>query len=391
MIRADPIRDVVTETLHRWATRPPPVPRTAVTLLTVGALGQLFALSQFISYWPDYRNPYVVLGVWLAMSATLPVMTSVATRAKGLLSGRVMFGVIVLLGLADIVVPAETQVQRIGDAGWNWSAVAILLLALAVYRPALEVMSCSVVHAGGVFAWAAFQQQSVAPSTVVLIAAGAIIPPLAASQFVNFYVGMLSEREAAGLRAAQIEASKAAEAAVDLDGRRRLARVRAEVAPVLQHVVDGAALPLDAEHAEAARRAAARLRSQLLAGRDVDWLFWPAAGSAEESLEDQVVDVRVVSDSTVRPVLDDEIKADVGSLVGLLRRHRPWERVAVTLTIRQDEELSVTVVATGDCARVAAVDPAIDTAAHRLAADLTLVDERIVVIEGVVPMTAAVE
>ena len=37
--------------------------------------------------------------------------------------------------------------------------------------------------------------------------------------------------------------------------------------------------------------------------------------------------------------------------------------------------------------RAGAVDPAIDTAARRLAADLTLVDERIVVIEGVVPRT----
>jgi hypothetical protein len=376
------------ELIRHWAVRPPPVPRTAVTLLTVGALGQLFALSQLISFWSKYRNPLVVLGVWLAMSAALPAMTFVAGRAQGVLSGRAVVPVIALLALADVVVPAETRSERIGNAGWNWSAVAILLLALAVYRPVLEVMSLSVLHTGAVFAWAGLQQQqSAEPLTTVLIAAGAIIPPFAASQFVNFYVGMLSEREAAGLRAAQIEANKTAEAAVDLDSRRRLSKVRAEVAPVLQHVVDGAALPLDAEHAESARRAAARLRSQLLAGRDVDWLFWPATGSdVDQLVDDHVVDVRLVSDSPVRQVLDDKIKAEVGSLVGLLRRHRPWERVAVTLTTRLDRELSVTVVATGDCARVAAADPAIDTAARRLAADLTLVDDRIVVIEGVVPL-----
>jgi hypothetical protein len=378
------IRNAVVDTLRVWTKRPPPVPHSAGTLLTVAALGQLFALSQMVSYWQNYMHPFVVLGVWLALSATLPIMMFIVRRSGGVLSGWAVLPVYGMLVLTDVVVPIETRAERIGNAGWNWSAVAIFLLALAIYRPVLEVMAGSLVHSGGVFAGVALQQvQVVAPGTAVLIAAGAIIPPFAAAQFVSFYVGMLSERELAGQQAAQIEAQKASEAAVDLDGRRRLARVRAAVAPVLKHVADGAALPLDAEHAEAARRSAARLRSQLLAARDVDWLFWPATGSGgDQLLDDQVVDVRVVSDSDVRQVLDDEIKADVGSLVGLLRRHRPWERVAVTLTARKDSHLSVTVVATGDCARAAAADPAIEIAARRLSADLALVDERIVLIEG---------
>src|SRR5207244_10849275 len=132
--------------------------------------------------------------------------------------------------------------------------------------------------------------------------------------------------------------------------------------PVLHRVAAGASLPREGEQAEAARRAAGRLRSQLLEGRDVDWLFSAASGADD----DPAVEVRVVSDATAREVLDDEIRSAVVSLVSLLRRHRPWDRLAVTLTARQRTRLAVTVVATGGCAVRAAHDPAVDTPARRL-------------------------
>ena len=150
---------------------------------------------------------------------------------------------------------------------------------------------------------------------------------------------------------------------------------------MLHEVVAGAALPLNAAAAEAARQAAARLRSQLLQGRDVDWLLSASAALAG----DPAFEVGVVSDDAARQLLDDEIRSDVGSLVGLLRRHQPWERVTVTLTARRQDQLSVTVVATGACGNRAARDPAIGSAAGRLGAVVNLVDERNLVIEGVIP------
>ncbi len=379
-------RDDVVETVRGWAdSRPPQVARSRSTLITVSAIGMIFALSQFLGAWNSYRHPFVVLAFWALLAAALPLMTLVATRDGGAVTGRTVAPMIALLAVADVLVPAELTTGRIGAAGWNWSAVALLLLALAVYRPVLEVMACSVAHAGAVFVWAAFTHPAVDLGTVILVAAGSIIPPLAAAQFVNFYVGILSEREEAGLRAAQIEAREAADAAVDQDDRRRLARIRAEVVPVLQHVATGASIPLDVDHAEAARRAAARLRSQLLEGRDVDWLFSATSGPDH----DPAVEVRVVSDAGAREVLDDEIRSAVVSLVSLLRRHRPWDRLAVTLTARHRTQLAVTVVATGDCAVRAARDPAVDTAARRLGAHLSVVDERTVVIEGLVVIERA--
>jgi hypothetical protein len=375
-------RDDVVATVRGWAeSRPPQVARSRSTLLTVAAIGQLFALLQLFGAWQTYRQPLVVLVFWVLLSAALPVLTLVAAREDGgAVTGRTVAPMIALLVVADVLVPAESTTDRIGAAGWNWSAVAIMLLALAVYRPVLEVMLCSLAHAAAVFGWAAISHPAVDLGTVILVAAGAIIPPLAAAQFVNFYVGILNEREEAGLRAAQIEAREAADAAVDQDDRRRLARIRAEVVPVLQHVASGASIPLDVEHAEAARRAAARLRSQLLEGRDVDWLFSATSGPDD----DPAIEVRVVSDAGAREVLDDEIRSAIASLVSLLRRHRPWDRLAVTLTARQRTQLAVTVVATGDCAVRAARDPAVDTAVRRLGAHLSVVDERTVVIEGLV-------
>ena len=365
-----------------WSgSRPPQVAGSRRALLTVGVIGQLFALSLLISSWQLYRQPVVVLAVWVAMSTALPLVTLLAARSGGL-SGRAVIPMIGLLAVADIVVPAEAMEQRIGPAGWNWGAVAISLLALAVYRPVPEVIACGLLHAAAVFAWALVEVQPLEPGTVVLVAAGAIIPPLGAAQFVNFYVGVLNEREQAGRQSAQIIAREASEAAVEQDGRRRLARIRAEVAPVLGHVVAGAPLPLDSEHSAGAGRAANRLRAQLLAGRDLDWLL-RSSGS-----DDEAFDVQVLTDPVARRRLDDETRSAVGSLVGLLRRHRPWDQMAVTITARQEHEVAVTVVATGDRAGAAGSDPAVHTAAHRLGGDVTVLDEQSLVIEGAVRVQA---
>ena len=363
-------------------SRPPPVARSRRTLLTVCALGQLFALSLLISCWSLYRHPFVVLAVWVAMSTVLPLATLVAGRAGGGLTGRAVTPVFVLLAVADVVVPAEAMEQRIGPAGWNWGAVALSLLALAVYRPVPEVIACTLLHAAAVIGWALVETMPLEPGTVVLVAAGAVLPPLAAAQFVNFYVGVLGEREEAGRRAARIAAREVGEAAVERDGRRRLLRIRAEVAPVLGYVVGGGPLPLDAGHAAMAARAATRLRSQLLAGRELDWLLRSAGPE-----DGEVVDVQVLSDPVARRQLDDETRSAVGSLVGLLRRHRSWEQMAVTITAREPADLAVTVVATGEGAAAAGTDPAVHTAARRLGGEVNVIDEWSLVIEGNVRVT----
>jgi hypothetical protein len=97
-----------------------------------------------------------------------------------------------------------------------------------------------------------------------------------------------------------------------------------------------------------------------------------------------VSEVQVLSDPVARGQLDDETRSAVGSLVGLLRRHRPWDRIAVTITAREQFELAVTVVATGERAESAGIDPAVDTAARRLGGDVTVIDGGSLVIEGVV-------
>lgn len=384
--RLNPVNRLTARIVRTWTdSRPPQVAGSRRTLLTVGVIAQLFALAMLVSSWQLYRHPMVVLAVWVTTSAAWPLATMLASGADGL-SGRRVLPVIGLLALADIVVPAEALEQRIGPAGWNWGAVALALLALAVYRPVPEVIAGGLLHAAAVFGWALVEVQPLEPGTVVLVAAGAIIPPLGAAQFVNFYVSVLNEREEAGHRAARIAAREAGEAAVERDGRRRLARIRAEVAPVLTYVVAGAPLPLDAEHAAGAARAAERLRAQLVAGRDLDWLL-RSAGSGEDEGDDAGFDIQVLSDPMARRQLDDETRSAVGSLVGLLRRHRPWERMAVTITA-QPLELAVTVVASGERAEAAGADPAVNTAARRLGGDVTVIDGQSLVIEGAVKVRA---
>jgi hypothetical protein len=58
--------------------------------------------------------------------------------------------------------------------------------------------------------------------------------------------------------------------------------------------------------------------------------------------------------------------------------------MAVTITARPPLELAVTVVATGDRAESAGADPAVETAAHRLGGELTVIDGQSLVIEGAV-------
>lgn len=79
----------------------------------------------------------------------------------------------------------------------------------------------------------------------------------------------------------------------------------------------------------------------------------------------------------------------VGSLVGLLGRHRPWDQLAVTITARADLEPAVTVVAAGEQAPAAGADLAVGTAAGRLGGDITVIDGRNLVIEGLVRVQPA--
>lgn len=369
----------------RYPAAPPAVERSGRTLVVVGAFGQAYAVLLMAGSWGSYDRPWIVLGCWVAMTAVPVVLTgAAAVRADGTPGPLAVVPAVAVLAASDVVVPALAGPgERLAEGAWNWGAVAIMLLLLSVYRPAAEVLVLTAGHALAVLLWAFVPgpDRPVDPVNLVLVLSGCVIPPLAAAQFVGFYLEGLRRRQDAGHRERDLRARAAAEEAVSVDRQERLARLRADAMPILRDIAEGAPLPLYPERAAAARRVAERLRRELAEGREVDWLLRRQIGADRGD----GVDVQVVTGLGASRLLTDEPRAAVAAVVNLLRRHPGWDRITLTMAGAEDGSVALALVAQGEAATVAVQDAAVRAAAAQLcpaAGSPSLDDERTLVLEG---------
>ena len=387
-MRAAALRDRVRRLRGSAAfRRPVVVERGGLGVLAMSSFGQAYALLLLALAWTGYRSPWVQLGLWLLLTAAAPAMVAVARRNGGGLPGHVVVPVVALLVVLDLAVPALVGGGRdpIGPAAWNWGAVAIALLWLAIYRPAAEVLSLAALHAAACLAWAvAVPVDPNDPVRVALSAALCLLPALAGAQFVGFYLGVLLRREAAARAERETRARQAAEEATRRDWRQRIDRVRREALPLVSEVAEGRPLPLDEVAVARARRISDRLRRELVGGREIDWLLRAQVagdgGVTDEGGDDQV-DVEVVTGLGAARLMSDETRVALGALVSLLRRHPGWTRMTLTVAGAPDRSLMLALVATGPAAAAAHADVAVRAALRPLAATSALDEGETLVIQ----------
>jgi hypothetical protein len=392
-VRAAAVRDRVRGRLRRSAAfrRPPVVERSGHGVIAMSSFGQAYALLLLGLSWTGYDRPWVQLGLWLLLTAAAPAMVAVAERHGGGLPGRAAVPVVALLVVLDLAVPALTGGGRdpIGAAAWNWGAVAIALLWLAIYRPAGEVLSLAALHGLACLVWSlAVPVAPNDPVRVALSVALCLLPALAGAQFVGFYLGVLLRREEAARAERETRARQAAEEATRRDWRQRIDRVRREALPLIAEVADGRPLPLDEVTVARARRISDRLRRELVGGREIDWLLRAqvagdgrADGEPGDEPGDEQVDVEVVTGLGAARLMTDETRVALGALVSLLRRHPGWTRMTLTVAGAPDRSLMLALVAKGPAAAVAHADDAVRAALRPLAATSALDEGETLVIQ----------
>jgi hypothetical protein len=230
----------------------------------VAAIWQFTLLIQVVAYLPDYRQPTVVLTVWLGMLAAAVWLVPRA-RAGGLTAAEAAAAVAIAV-VAVILVGWERRAHgAAGTVDWSVVGTGWLLALVAISRPAwvwvsgaLLVFAAHTVLAVrllGATPLSLARLAATAYTLVVILVVFAALRPTAAA-----YAGMAVRRAGLVSRAA---AERAAAAAVLQDRRDRLALLNAEALPLLRGLADGTLDATDSELQRRCARYAATLRRAL--------------------------------------------------------------------------------------------------------------------------------
>ncbi len=302
----------------------------------VALVWQFAILIQVLVYAHDFRQPAVVLLVWLGMLAAAAWLLP---RAQGgRVSGADAALAIAVAVAAVALVGWERRLHATGAVDWSVVGTGWLLALVALGRPAWEwitgallVFGTHAVVAYRVLGVTALGQARLAATgyTVLVIMAGfAALRPAIRAQ------ARVAARRAT--LASQTAAERAAAAAVQQDRRRRLGLLEVEVLPLLRGIADGTLDPADravqqrcAQRADTLRRALAD-RAQpdggLLAG------LAPALSAAQA--RGLPVEVQVIGDpGTPGPEVAAATRAAVSDVVGALPPHP----VLLTVLASEDE------------------------------------------------------
>jgi hypothetical protein len=372
----------------------PPIFDRLVVVLTVQA--HLFGLFVMVSNRHAYRSFQAELVVWLVSFLIPLVGLGVALRTGGVLSGGAF--ALAALALAGVDVGCALLVPRSqvgGEAMWNWSVLGVSVLTLVPFRPVRDIIGLTAVHGLatiGCLAWGA-GQGSVTAYVVVWALNGALLPALAAAQFVGLYLNAVRSRQRAAAQELTTLSATLAAGAVQLDTERRLTRLRDETVPLLRAVASGEVSPSDPRNTELARRLSGDLRRELLESRSGTWfleaLEHSVAGGGPGAEQDEGADggsARSAPDlfdpRHCLERLSETDRASLAVLIQSLRRGREWDRVSVTLApqthgyltdrfAEQDATAAeLLVIALGAPARAATGDLVVQAAAARLGAVL---------------------
>jgi hypothetical protein len=389
--------------LRDFPTSRRPLPQIFDRLVVILAFqAHLFSIVLIVQSLRDYRSVPACLLLWL-VSAAVPLACVVAgRRAGGVLSSKALLTATALLLVVDVALPALVpSADRAGSAMWNWGAIGVTLLTFAIFRPARDVLVLAAGH--GLIAVAvtatALGQPGVNAFSLLVVANAAVIPALAAAQYLNLYVRAVRLRDRAVTTRRQIETRNAASHAVQEDAAHRLQALQAEVIPLLADVATRRADPGDPQVARTARRLSSALRAELVEGRSGSWLL-PSSPSAASGggPGERWPGIVALDPSRLLGRLRDTDRAALIALLDMLRTHSGWQRVSVALAPggghnRGNDHpgaepsagpptVTLTVVAQGPPATAASHDAEVIAAASRLDAEVEVESSTVLVAEA---------
>lgn len=367
------------------------VPQVGRIVVLCGVLAHLYAAGLLLASVAAYRSA-AAAGVAWAASAAIPLLVVARARRHGdVLGPAATFVVGAAVLLIDVAVLALAEpAARAGYANWAAGALGLVILGLAAYRPPRDILCLGALHfavtlVGGLTAVSA----SVHGLPGVLLASiAAILPPLVAAQFLHLYAAALRTRQQAVAARARVEAASRAEEEVRREERERLARLRAQILPLVDAVAAEAPLPLDQARAAAAGELAAALRAELVANQATTWLTTAVGGSAVAASV-EVADGSRVAERLAEPVRAGLLAtvARLGAVVGRGGR--------VVVALAEDGAGGATCVLTGSVpagsaavvtlAAAAADDPSLQAAAAALGSEVA-VEDGVVVVEATLPL-----
>jgi membrane protein implicated in regulation of membrane protease activity len=313
-------------------------------VLVPTVLAHLYALAGLVGSWGHYRS--AAAGGLFVASLLVPFgMAQVSRTAGGRLPPAAAAGVVVAVFGISIAVPALLPPADRGTlAAWNWGTGAMTLLGLALFVPLVVSFCLGIAH--GVLAYLVVTWAGLGAWTAHLVVFAAVVPPLAAAQYIRMHGVAVRRRERAASERAAVQARGRDLDDVRLGDLRRLGELRDRLEPLLAHVAQGGALPLDDERSRAARLLAEDLRDALAAQREALWL--------PERLGP--VPLSVLSARAAASRLGDDDRAWLGALVDVLARHDGWRRARLVLDATRAGICAV-LTASGPAASRAAADP----------------------------------
>jgi hypothetical protein len=254
----------------------------------------------------------------------------------------------------------------------------------------------------------------VRPFAVIVDLSAAIIPAVAAAEFVRFYVRALLRRQDAVAEQARAQSRVAATAAIQEDSDRRVARLRTEVLPLLSDIAAGRRPVDDPAAATLAHRLSADLRRELVEARSGAWLLSaPVTAFAGPSSpdDDGWPGIVLLDPQVLVGRLDSRDRAALSAVLAAVRSVGGWSGVSVALSAaypvgdrpdrsavdgRTDrsadddsEAAFVTLVAIGEHP-LDDVDHRVAAAAERAGCTVSLEPPSACVVEGTLPLRRSV-
>jgi uncharacterized membrane protein (UPF0136 family) len=232
---------------------------------TITALWQLAALAQVIAYLRDYRQPAVVIGVWLGLLAAA-VWLIPRARSGGLTAGEAAAAIAIAVTAVALVGWERRLHGASGPVDWSVTGSGWLLALVAISAPprawiggAVLVFAAHAVFAIRVLGLTRLDLARLAVNAYSLVI---ILAVFAAARPATAAYARLAARRAALV--SQSAAERAAAAAVRADQGERLVLLEAEALPLLRGIADGTLAVTDREVGQRCARYAATLRRALV-------------------------------------------------------------------------------------------------------------------------------
>jgi hypothetical protein len=309
----------------------------------VAVVWQLAVLVQVIAYLHDYRQPAVMVAIWLGLLAAAAWLIPRA-RAGGLTAAEAAWAIAIAVAAVALVGWERRLHGAGGPVDWSVVGAGWLLALVAVSRPprtwicgAVLVFAAHAIFAIRVLGATTLDLARLsvtAYSLVIILAVFAALRPATAA-----YARLAARRSAL---VSQSASERAAAAAIRADQSERLALLETEALPLLRGIADGTLAVTDVEVRRRCASYAATLRRALVdrAGDTGGLLaeLAPVLTSARD--RGMPAELQLLGDLGSPPPA--VASATVAAVDGVLRALPPQPVILTVLVDEEDVELFVT-------------------------------------------------